>query len=83
MKLNFCTSRLFQLKQNFTNLSLNEISKKLEELVVNIQDNTDLEEVKTEVQLSILHINMYDEKLLQPMKELANKVIVSIPLTVS
>lgn len=64
-----------ELKQNFTNLSLNEISKKLEELVVNIQDNTDLEEVKTEVQLSILHINMYDEKLLQPMKELANKVI--------
>ncbi|XP_018571677.1 prominin-like protein isoform X3 [Anoplophora glabripennis] len=64
-----------ELKQNFTNLSLNEISKKLGELVVNIQDQGDLDDVKTEVQLSILHINTYDEKLLQPMKELANKVI--------
>ncbi|KAJ8916094.1 hypothetical protein NQ315_004460 [Exocentrus adspersus] len=64
-----------ELKHNFTNLSLNEISKKLEELIRTIQDRPDLEQTKTEVQLSILHINTYDEKLLLPMKETANKVI--------
>lgn len=74
----FETFESFQLKQNFTNLSLDEISKKLGELVVKIQDEPGSEEVKTELQLSILHINTYDEKLLLPMKELANKVIVSI-----
>lgn len=58
-------------------MSLDEISKRLAELVVKIEDQAGLDDVKAELKLSILHINTYDEKLLLPMKELANKVIVS------
>ncbi|KAJ8928359.1 hypothetical protein NQ314_019090 [Rhamnusium bicolor] len=65
-----------ELRQNFINLSLDETSKKLEELVITIDENPALTNVKTGVQLSIRHINMYDEKLLVPMKELANEMFV-------
>ncbi|KAG5889896.1 hypothetical protein JTB14_032795 [Gonioctena quinquepunctata] len=64
-----------ELKQNFTNLSLKEISSTLQKLVDEIQNIPGLQDVRREVTLSILHINTYDEKLLSPMKEKAKEVI--------
>ncbi|KAJ8977094.1 hypothetical protein NQ317_003648 [Molorchus minor] len=64
-----------ELKQNFTNLSLNEISKQLEKLLAAIGDDPKFDDIKSDVHISILHVNTYDEKILTPMKELANKVI--------
>nr|XP_023017714.1 prominin-like protein isoform X1 [Leptinotarsa decemlineata] len=60
-----------ELNENFTNLSLNEISSTLRKLAERTEGD-----VKQELLLSILHINTYDEKLLTPMKEKASQVIV-------
>nr|CAI5843522.1 unnamed protein product [Callosobruchus analis] len=63
-----------ELKHNFTNLSLDEISSRLKE-IVDILVDPKYQPTKTEVQLSILHIDTYNEKLLKPMNETALKVI--------
>ncbi|CAH1179762.1 unnamed protein product [Phaedon cochleariae] len=64
-----------ELKDNFTNFSLNYISSELEKLTKQMEDER-FDNMRHEIQLSILHINTYDEKILVPMKDTAKKVMV-------
>ncbi|CAH1986353.1 unnamed protein product [Acanthoscelides obtectus] len=63
-----------ELKQNFTNLSLDEILDKLKEIVAILDDERYLQ-TKSELNLSILHIDTYNEKLLKPMNHTAYEAI--------
>lgn len=67
----------FQLKDNFINLSLEDIVNELKNLLKTINDMNGFENIATDVKNSISHIQAYKENILIPMNETAKKVIVS------
>ncbi|XP_056644731.1 prominin-like protein isoform X5 [Diorhabda sublineata] len=63
-----------ELKENFTNMSLKKLSEVLQKLVKQM-DGQNMQTLQTELNLIILHINTYDEKILEPMRTEAREVM--------
>ncbi|CAH1135695.1 unnamed protein product [Ceutorhynchus assimilis] len=61
-----------ELQTNFTNYSLDEITSGLTSIINQINgDDTNSQALRSQLQLSLLHITTYNEKLVIPMKDLA------------
>lgn len=64
-----------QLSSNLTNYNLSELANSLQS-IISALPATDDTNLRSDLQLSLLHLNTYEEKLIKPMKE------VSLSLTV-
>ncbi|XP_060522307.1 prominin-like protein isoform X2 [Cylas formicarius] len=63
-----------ELENNFTNFSLDILSEKLQSIISQLSDPV-FTDIKNKLELSALHLDTYNEKLLVPMKDLARDVI--------
>ncbi|KAL1495015.1 hypothetical protein ABEB36_010505 [Hypothenemus hampei] len=59
-----------ELSRNLTNYNLDELANGLREIISNLKSDSAFK-LRTSVELSLLHITTYEEKLVEPMKNLS------------
>ncbi|CAH1181994.1 unnamed protein product [Phyllotreta striolata] len=64
-----------ELRENFTSMSLNQLSDTLQRIVDQMDNNPMYYSLQSGLKLSILHVNTYDEKLLAPMRYKAREAM--------
>lgn len=70
-----------ELNQNFTNYNLAELQSKLTELIETLKTlppTPDVNELINNLEITRLHVDVYNKKLVEPMTDLAKSVIVSV-----
>ncbi|XP_066257710.1 prominin-like protein isoform X2 [Euwallacea similis] len=62
-----------ELSRDLTNYNLNQLASTLESIISSLEPGT--ENLKSDLQLSLLHLRTYEDKLIDPMKNLSAKLI--------
>lgn len=67
----------FQITQNFTTVDLGDLVTEIKKAINEVESKPGLDEITRELELSALHLEAYQSRLVEPMRTNAAKMAVS------